>query len=120
MTQEQQKTIFDEISERLRDGFGIDDLEWAARRLVRGVLDAIPGATGREKLQWVKDRLVELVESLDHLIPVIGAWLDNPLADAAERQGIEAIVDWALTPVIEWAYAVEKINNNGVVPALIG
>ncbi len=103
---EVQKNVYELIADRLKDGFGVDDLEWAAKELVILAEDQLPTAPGQTKLDWVKANLIRLVESVDQLVPVVGLWLDNPLADAAEAQGIAKVVDWALTPVVDWAHTV--------------
>jgi hypothetical protein len=107
----------DAIRANLSDGFQLSDLEPltklledGARYLVRRVLDYIPGATGKEKLAWVKAQIIQAVESIDNLLPVVGLWADLPWIDAAEAMGISAAVDTLLTPVVEWAYAAEVIN----------
>lgn len=57
--------------------------------------NSIPGNTDEEKKQWCVAELQDILESFDGYIPIVGAWLDNVVADEIERQAIVYLVDWA-------------------------
>lgn len=101
--------LLEQIANRLKDGFQVNDLEWAARQLVQAANNALPGANGADKKTWVKTQILSALESVDHLIPVLGAWMDLPLFDTLQQQAVDFAVDKALGAVIEWAYATERI-----------
>lgn len=100
--------LVSELLELLSDGFQAEDLEKAAKAVVKAAYEAIPGeGSGPARKAWCVEQLLRVVEDHDHLIPVLGAWLDNPLADAIERWGVEKAVEKALGAVLEWAYVTQ-------------
>lgn len=101
-------SLYEKLRERFKDGLGLDDLEWAAKEGVKAAYNEVPGLTGPEKRGWVVRNVVDAVEAFDHLIPVVGKWLDNPISDRLVREAIERAVDRGLNAVVGWAYAVEK------------
>jgi hypothetical protein len=54
----------------------------------------IPGENVEKKKEWCVTRLSQLFEMFDNYIPVIGIFLDNPIVDDLEKQGIRLLVDW--------------------------
>ena len=67
---------------------------WAiVKALIVEANQAIPGATGPEKREWVINKLITGVESVDNLIPVIGAWADLPVVDGFEKYLVRVAVE---------------------------
>ena len=69
--------------------------------LIQDANREIPGASGVEKRAWVEERVLGLVEVVDHLIPVIGKWADLPAVDGFEK--------YLVRIAIERAYAALKL-----------
>lgn len=45
---------------------------------------ALPGKSGKEKEDWVVIQLLREFEKYDHLLPVIGQFMDLPIADMVQ------------------------------------
>ena len=102
---------FKEVQLLLKDGFQLNDLQEAAKILVKYAADFIPEASGKEKMSWVKVKIKEFVENYDTLLPVVGSFLDIPIVDTLEEFLLDKLLDIALKPVIEWVYAREEIKE---------
>lgn len=104
--------MWSEIIKRLEDGFQVADLEWAARELVKSAIDELPGSDGKAKAEWVRNKLYELVEQYDHLVPLVGQWADIPLVDLAQRELVNYVVKHTIATIIEWAYIKEVAEGS--------
>jgi hypothetical protein len=102
---------FKRVSELLRDGFQFSDLQEATRLLVQYAGTYLPGLEGKDKAQWVKQKILELVENYDSLIPVLGQFLDLPLLDTLEHFLLDKLLDLALEPVIKWVYTKDVFER---------
>lgn len=94
----------------LADGFQISDLEDAAKIAAAAALELLPGSSLTERIDWCKREILVAVESVDHLVPVLGVWMDTPVADALERWGVEQLCERLLRPLLSWADAVTQVQ----------
>lgn len=94
----------------LADGFQISDLEDAAKIAAAAALEMLPGSSLTERIDWAKRELLSAVETVDNLVPVLGAWMDTPIADALERWGVEQLCERLLRPLLSWADAVTHLE----------
>lgn len=53
---------------------------------------ALPGLNGAEKKAWVLNKIVAAFESIDHLIPYIGKFMDFPIVDKIEYNLLDRAV----------------------------
>ncbi len=58
--------------------------------------ELVPGATQEEKRSWCTRAVVQTLEALDGHVPLVGALLDTPIADAVEKRLAERLVDCVL------------------------
>ena len=107
------------FEKRLADGFQVEDLSQTAlyigKRLVREAVDAVPGASGKEKSAWVKAKLYEVVDQLSEAARpfftqgIIGLFA-APLVEIIKQAGHTG-VEWVMAnfvdPFLQWAYALE-------------
>jgi hypothetical protein len=80
----------------LESKLSIPMLEDLAKKLVTYADEHIPGATGADKKAYCIKQADTILEAFDDKIPVLGQWLDFPLADWLEL--------WAVTQLVEWAW----------------
>lgn len=73
--------------------------------------DIVLGRTEVEKKEWCVKRLTELLEVFDNYIPVVGLFLDNPIADNIQKHGVELLVDWAWEKFVVEEDAQEKTTT---------
>lgn len=71
-----------------------DELYGMIKTTIHDATDIVVGDTEKEKKAWCVRRLYKLLESFDNFIPVVGMYLDNPIADDLEEKAIEILVDW--------------------------
>lgn len=80
-------------------------------QVVKSEFDRLPGNTPKEKedaaVAWVKER----VESVDHLIPAIGKYMDLPVVDLVEAVVIDRVTRELIRLVIRQQYAAMKIQQ---------
>jgi len=55
----------------------------------------VPGKSEKDKKEWCEQRIISALEAFDNFIPVIGAFLDNPIVDNIEAHAISMLVEWA-------------------------
>lgn len=67
----------------------------AKHTVIKASSDFIPGAKEEDKKEWCVKRLSQLLETFDNTIPVVGVFLDNPIVDDLEEQGVRLVVEWA-------------------------
>lgn len=82
----------------LKSKLTVSTLEDLVKRLVTAAEIQIPGASGAEKKAWCVKQALTLLEAFDDRIPVLGKFLDMPLADWLE--------EWAIGMTVEWAWGV--------------
>lgn len=115
--------IVAKFQDELQDGFQMEDItrtvEWGAKRVVRGVLEVIPGETGAAKAAWCKETLKNawrlLVGRARELFASgILSWAGYVLEDMVRRIG-EGAIDWLvdnlLDVIIKWAYADQVLRQ---------
>jgi hypothetical protein len=56
----------------------------------------VPGATEDAKKEWCTRVMMQTLEAMDGHVPLVGALLDTPIADAVERRLVERLVDRVL------------------------
>lgn len=71
-----------------------DELYGMIKTTIHDATDIVVGDTEKEKKAWCVRRLYKLLESFDNFIPVVGMYLDNPIADDLEEKAIKILVDW--------------------------
>lgn len=64
------------------------------RCVIESTFNAVVGKTEQEQKNWCVQELTTMLEVYDNYIPVVGAFLDNPLSDAMEKELISLLVDW--------------------------
>jgi hypothetical protein len=64
------------------------------KSVIENTFDAIAGKTEQEQKEWCVKELTTMLEVYDNYIPVVGAFLDNPLSDAIEKELVSILVDW--------------------------
>ena len=74
-------------------GFDLQEIFTLVKGLIVEANKQIPGATGPEKRAWVSERLVALVEFVDHMLPLVGKYLDLPVVDNFERYLINVLIE---------------------------
>jgi hypothetical protein len=84
------------------DGLDIGNIRSMAELAVRTVESVLAGESGAEKKRAAVDAIVSVVEQYDHLLPIIGQWLDIQIVDALQRWAIEQLVEWT------WGAGVSK------------
>lgn len=107
------------FNEQLKDGFQLEDItntvREGVRALVRVVADHIPGASGAEKVAWVRSELKrcahELIGNtlgmfLQGLLALARPFLENALTSLADNL-IDWFVDNVADPIIKFAYVGE-------------
>lgn len=94
----------------LANGFQISDLEDAAKIVAAAALELLPGSSLTERINWSKAEILSAVETVDHLVPVLGVWMDTPISDALERWGVEQLCERLLRPLLSWADAVTQVQ----------
>jgi hypothetical protein len=94
----------------LANGFQISDLEDAAKIAAAAALEQLPGSSLTERIDWAKNEMLGAVESVDHLVPVLGQWMDTPLADALERWTVNEVCERLLRPLLSWADAFTQVQ----------
>lgn len=62
--------------------------------VVNKSFQVVVGKNEQEQKRWCAARLREVLETVDNLIPVVGAFMDLPVVDEAEHRIIEQLVDW--------------------------
>jgi hypothetical protein len=67
----------------------------------KDMTDFIPGDCTYSKKEWCVKRLTQVLETFDNYIPVVGMFLDNPIVDDLEEQGVRLLVDWAWNQYID-------------------
>lgn len=72
-----------------------DKLQELVQETVQTSVNSIPGTSEEQKREWCVNRLTQLLETFDNYTPVIGMFLDNPIADDLEKQAVKLLVDWA-------------------------
>ena len=63
------------------------------KELIEEANRAVPGASGIEKRAWVVDKVLNGIEAVDHLLPVIGAWADLPVVNGFEKYLVRIAVE---------------------------
>jgi hypothetical protein len=53
-----------------------------------------PEDSDETKKVWCAKRLTQILETFDNFVPVVGIFLDNPIADGVEEDAIHLLVDW--------------------------
>jgi hypothetical protein len=99
----------EEINALFTDGFQISDVLEAAKIGARAASD-FATLSGDEKRALVKSALIQAVESVDHLLPVIGPWMDFPWMDVLEERGIGWCVDQALNTVADAGFRNARVD----------
>lgn len=70
-----------------------------------------PDALGAEKQMLATAYILGVVEKVDNLVPTIGAFMDLPIADMAERYVITAAVEWVFARLrVEQAKLEAKVK----------
>ena len=100
----------DKLAELLKDGFQISDLEAAAKLAAAAALEHLPGANLTARIDWAKEQILGAVESVDHLAPGLGLWMDTPIMDALERWGVDELCERLLRPLLSWADSVLAVE----------
>jgi hypothetical protein len=72
----------------------VDKLHELTKETVESATTYVPGRSELEKKEWCVKRLSQVLETFDNYIPVIGIFLDNPIADDFEEQMVRLLVDW--------------------------
>jgi hypothetical protein len=104
------ESVYDKIAARLQDGLGPDDFEWAAKELMKLAIEALPGASLKERIDWASAKVYELLESVDHLIPVAGPFMDLPFMDMGERFLVDEAFKLYVRPALSWAYSTNELE----------
>ena len=86
----------------LRDGLNAITLNRLARWAVRHAETSLPNQPGETKRRAAIRLALALVENVDHLIPLVGPWLDLPPADWAQKIAVGFLIDRA------WAWGVNE------------
>jgi hypothetical protein len=76
------------------------------RCVIESNVYAIVGKTEQEQKNWCVQELTTMLEVYDNYIPVVGAFLDNPVSDAIEMELISLLVDWG------WEKFSKKANHS--------
>lgn len=58
-------------------------------------------------VEFLQERVVQVIEAKDHLVPVLGAYMDLPFVDELQRQGEEII----LRAFIRKVYAEQELEK---------
>lgn len=82
-----------------------------ARQIVTSEFNKLPGATTKDKEDAAVTWIIDRVESVDHLLPAIGQYMDLPIVDLVERALIEPVAREAIRLVIRQQYAAVKIEQ---------
>ena len=72
-----------------------EDLTNIAKDAIEAAESIILGDSVAEKKSWCVKRITKVLETFDNYIPVIGAILENPIADDLEENAVKFLVDWA-------------------------
>lgn len=82
-----------------------------AREGIEHAWNALPGADGPKREAFALDLVMPRLEAVDHVLPVIGKYMDLPLVDwgqrAAARRLIQALVRREFA-----AQAIETLKEN--------
>lgn len=81
-----------------------------AQQVVRSQFDKLPGTTPKEKEDAAVAWVIERVESVDHLLPAIGQYMDLPIVDIVERVVIDKVAREAIRLLIRQQYAAARIE----------
>ncbi len=73
----------------------ISYVEEMAIKVMEESFELVPGDNDEHKKNWCANRLTDILESLDNLVPVIGVILDISSIDKLEKQAIHLLVNWA-------------------------
>lgn len=71
------------------------------KAVLEGASDIFLGRTVAQKKEWCVKRLTEVLEMFDNYLPVIGIFLDNPIADDIQKKGVEMLIDWGWDKFVE-------------------
>jgi hypothetical protein len=82
-----------------------------ALQVVKSEFDKLPGNTPKEKEDAAVSWIIDRVESVDQLIPVIGQYLDLPIVDVVERWAIDKVAREGVRLLIRQQYAATKIEQ---------
>lgn len=67
-------------------------LEAIVRGLIREANATLDAFKGEEKEVWVTSIVYSWLETVDGAIPLLGIYMDFPLVDAAQREGVRRLV----------------------------
>ncbi|EYB66589.1 hypothetical protein DEIPH_ctg092orf0004 [Deinococcus phoenicis] len=108
------------LQARIGNVLTVSGLKAAAKAAAQLAKDLLPGATGVEKAAYAERWLLLAVEEYDNKIPVLGRYLDLPLADRLEAAAVRAAVAWGYAAIESGEAVADPIDPASLSGGTIG
>jgi len=84
----------------LQSQLTVPTLEDLAKKLAVHIKALLPGQTIGEQEAYATKQALVILEAFDNRIPVLGQWMDSPVADFMEEWIVGLVIHWAFLAVL--------------------